>query len=147
MSGSIYRYSGWYWLIAGLLFPLFIYSLNARKYNNSEFVNGKVIRQLEGIAGGMGDYSTYYYPQYEFQYNDSTYYSAREGFDIRDFPVGSEVKIYFPKGNPKESSIYTFLNFWLANVQLLYYIFIAGFLFALPKLIKTFIYDLRHLNE
>ncbi|HMK25252.1 MAG TPA: DUF3592 domain-containing protein [Chitinophagaceae bacterium] len=129
---SIYKYSRYYWAIVFILLPLFIYELSIRKYNNAEFVNGKIIYGLEGRAGRYG--TKYYYPQYEFQYNDSTYYYAREGFDIRDFPVGSNVKIYFPKRRPEESSIYTFLNFWLSHVAIVYYIFIAIILYFLPAI-------------
>lgn len=138
----IYKYSIHYWVSVIILFPFFIYSLNFRKYNNAEFLKGEIIHKIEGVAGGRGYTEIYHYPQYQFHYKDSIYYNATEQFDSKYFPVGTIVQIYFPKGKPEKSSIYTFSSFWLAHVELFYYMITAILIFLFPRILVTFYRDI-----
>lgn len=140
---GIYKYSRYYVIVAVLLLPAFIYTLGVREYNNAEFADGKIIHGIEGRAGRTGRVK-YYYPQYEFRYRDSIYYNAREGYDARDFPVGSKVKIFFPANRPQESSIYTFAGYWLARVEIFYYIMAALILYVLPAIFWSVYKDIKN---
>lgn len=142
-SKGIYQYRFYYWIGIILLLPLFIYSLGAKEYKGAEFADGKIIHGIEGRAGRTGRVK-YYYPQYEFRYRDSIYYNAREGYDARDFPVESKVKIFFPANRPQESSIYTFAGYWLARVEIFYYIMAALILYVLPAIFWSVYKDIKN---
>ncbi|MBL7746467.1 MAG: hypothetical protein JNM19_03520 [Chitinophagaceae bacterium] len=142
MVRIFYRYSLYYWILFIVLFTLFIRLNSIKEYRYADIRKAVIIDKLFGVTKGGPIYgSEYYYPQFQFAYQDTLYINADASFDFRGFAIGDTIRIYFPKETPAQSRIYTFETFWLRRIELFYFL-VCGFLFfAFPKIAQVFYND------
>ena len=86
-----------------------------------------VIDQIE--AQGRRRYTTYRYPQYRFDYRDSTYITAGRGAHTKGFAIGDSVSIIFREDDPGDAIVYDFFRYWVSLPHLLIVVLLALFFF------------------
>jgi hypothetical protein len=106
----------------------YFYLSKMEEYAGSVKVKGEVIDML-WAGRGSGKYSSgrYKYPQFSFEYNDSTYISSDKNMYAKTRDIGDRVTVIFPADMPEEARIYSVLTWWISFPTLL----VSGLLFAM----------------
>ena len=109
-----------------------MYQNKKEDYKNSEKRKATVIDRIEQRRR-KGEY---YYPQFQFVYNDSTYISSDKLFWTSGWEPGEKLTVIFPEGQPEQAIIYTFVSYWIYMPALLIGFMIFFFVFAMIVIIK-----------
>ena len=115
-----------YWTAYLFFMCFYMYQAKKEEYKNSKKIRAVIIDRIEtfGKRGG------YYYPQFQFTYNDSVYISADKLSWTRGKKQGDSITVIFPKGNPEQAIAYTFVSYWISLPALLTSFMIFFFIFA-----------------
>ena len=99
------------------------------EYRNAEKVKAIVVNKFEGTTRGR----LYYYPQFQFEYKDSSYlFSKDKGFFVSSWDIGDKATAIFPAGKPDNAEIYSFLPYWVSLSKLFFSFMISLFVFVIP---------------
>jgi hypothetical protein len=131
MPSSRKKFSLIYWAAYLLFISIFMYRSKKEEYKNSEKVSAVVIDRIEHTGK-----RSYFYPQFQFTYNDSVYISADDLLWTRGKKIGKKLTVLFPKGQPEYAVIYTFVSYWIILPTLLLSFMIFFFFYAMIVIIK-----------
>jgi hypothetical protein len=123
--GSKFWYA--YAIICVFLIGKYLHGRKIDEYRNSINMKAIVIDRIE--TQGRRRYTIYHYPQYRFNYNDSTYITADRSAHAKSFAIGDSVSIIFRKDNPGDALVYDFFRYWVSLPHLLIGILLALFFF------------------
>ena len=126
------KFSLIYWTVYLLFICIYLYQSKKEEFRQSEKIRAVVIDRLEST----GRRNHYFYPQFQFTYNDSVYISADKLYWTREKAVGEKLTLVFPKGEPENAVIYTFVSYWIVLPTLLVSIMIFFFIYAMIIIIK-----------
>ena len=120
-----------YWTVYLVFISIYMYQSKKEEYKNSEKASAVVIDRIERTGR-----RSYFYPQFQFTYNDSVYISADKLLWTRGKEIGKKLIVIFPKGYPEAAVIYTFVSYWIVLPTLLLSIMIFFFFFAIIVIVK-----------
>lgn len=121
-----------YWIAYLLVMCFYFYQDKIDDYRNSERVTATVVDKLSGI----GRRSDYYYPQFQFTFDDSVYTSAEHLVWVRSKDPGDKIKLIFPRNRPEDAIAYTFISYWVTLPKLIISFLVAYLLFMIPYLYR-----------
>jgi hypothetical protein len=99
------------------------------EYRHAEKAEAVVVSKLVGTTRR----GSYYYPQFRFEYKDSSYlFANRRKTYFLGFEVGDKATVIFPAGDPERAIQYTFLSYWVSLSKLFFSFMISLFLFVIP---------------
>jgi hypothetical protein len=130
-----------YFLISLLLTGFYMYFIKINEYRISTFAKALVIDKFYGQGGSTrhGGGAGYYYPQYQYLYNDSIYITADHNFFARNVSVGDSVTVILKKDNPDEAILYRFVSYWISLPHLLIASVIIAFFPSAAFVIKQYL--------
>ena len=129
MFSSRKRFAITFWTAYLVLVPFFMYKGKKTAYENSEKREATVIDHIPQRRG-------HYYPQFQFTYDDSTYVSEDKLIWTSGSEIGEKLTVIFPKGQPEQAIIYTFVSYWIYFPLLAISFMICFFVFAMIVIIK-----------
>lgn len=132
MFSSRKKFSLIYWAVYLVFISIYLYQSKKEEYRNSEKIRAVVIDRIEST----GRRNHYFYPQFQFTYNDSDYVSADKLYWTREKSIGEKLTVVFPKGEPENAVVYTFVSYWIVLPALLLSFVIFFFIYALIVIIK-----------
>ena len=127
MFSSRKTFATWFWTAYLILTSILMYESKKAAYRNSEKREAVVIDRLEArTSRGIA-----YYPQFQFNYNDSVYISADKLWLTSGKRPGAKLIVIFPNGSPGDAVIYTFVSYWISAPTLILSFLIAFFVFGM----------------
>jgi hypothetical protein len=121
-----------YWTAYLVFISFYMYQTKREEYKNSEKITATVIDRIESTERRKH----YFYPQFQFGYNDSIYISADQLYWTREKRKGEMITVIFPKGDPEDAVVYTFVSWWIPLPPLLISFMIFFFFFAVIVFFK-----------
>ena len=129
MFSSRKRFAISFWTAYLIFVCVYMYQSKKEVYKTSEKREATVI----DIVRQRGKF---HYPQFQFVYNDSTYISSDKLFWTSGWEPGEKLTVIFPKKEPGQAIIYTFVSYWISMPALLLSFMIFFFVFAMIVIIK-----------
>jgi len=135
MFSSRKKFAIGFWTAYLIFICVYMYQIKKEGYKNSEKREAIVIDLMEGRTPARPG-TLFYYPQFQFIYDDSAYISSDQLTWTRTKKPGDKVTVIFPKGQPEQAIIYTFVSYWIYFPALAISFMIFFFVFAMIVIIK-----------